>query len=227
MLARNKLQAAIETLQANPLDLGNQDALTKQLEEVKIFDSRKLEGQKVRSRLKWRKVGDSCSKAFFQAIRERSTASYISKLCDKQGNTHSNQAQFELVCRMFYSELYALGVDFSSHSGAIHQALVHVQPRVSLEFQNPLSTPLTLHELGYAMNQMQSEKALGYDGVILEFFKEFWDIIGHDYHTIVRDSLTKGRFPPGVTKGLVALLFKARDRKLLGNLRPITLLTVS
>lgn len=96
-----------------------------------------------------------------------------------------------------------------------------------VEFQTRLKAPITKPELFNAMSQMQEGKALGYDGVVLEFFKVFGEILGTDYHRMICSSISQGRFPEGVTRGLITLLFKARERKQLGNWRPITLLTIA
>lgn len=61
----------------------------------------------------------------------------------------------------------------------------------------------------------------------MNFFKIFWSHIGEDFCKMIRNAVSTGRFPSGVTKGLITLIPKSGDLKLLTNWRPITLLNVS
>jgi len=89
------------------------------------------------------------------------------------------------------------------------------------------SQPLTKQELYDALILMANGKSLGPNGIVTEFFKHFWDLIGDDYYEMVRSSICQGRLPSSMTSGTIALLFKAGDRANLANWRPITLLNSS
>ena len=53
-------------------------------------------------------------------------------------------------------------------------------PQVSREANSQLESPLTPHELYAALQSMQGRKAPGIDGLTVEFYKAFWDILAHD-----------------------------------------------
>ena len=42
----------------------------------------------------------------------------------------------------------------------------------------------------------------------MEFFKIFWEVIGGDFFQMIQENVNKGRLPPGVTQGKIALLYK-------------------
>jgi hypothetical protein len=88
---RQQLEAAVKELQADPLNIYWQGQLASSIDELQKFERRKAEGQRLRSRIKWKQVGDQCSKEFFQANKERSTASHITELTDKHGQVHTSQ----------------------------------------------------------------------------------------------------------------------------------------
>jgi hypothetical protein len=44
---------------------------------------------------------------------------------------------------------------------------------------------------------------------------------------MIKAAMQVGRFPKGVNKGMITLLFKAREKENLGNWRPITLLNMA
>jgi len=71
---------------------------------------------------------------------------------------------------------------------------------------------------------MAHGRSLGPDGVTLEFFIKFWDLIGDDFTSMIHLSIAEGRLPLGMTSGIITLIFKEGDRANLSNWRPITLL---
>jgi hypothetical protein len=74
---------------------------------------------------------------------------------------------------------------------------------------------------------MQRGKSQGDNGVILEFYQVYWYLIGEDFRSMILHSIRTWKMPTGMTRGLIALLFKARNRHQLGNWRPITLFNLS
>jgi hypothetical protein len=69
-----------------------------------------------------------------------------------------------------------------------------------------------------------NEKAPGPNGVMIEFFKTFWKLVGPDYLHMIRQSLGEGKFLSSMVRGLITLLHKGRDRLPLSKYIPITLL---
>lgn len=71
---------------------------------------------------------------------------------------------------------------------------------------------------------MKAGKAPSPDGIVLEFYKVYWDTICIDFLRMITDSVQRGQLPAGVTHGMIALLHKGGSRQNLTNWRPITLL---
>jgi hypothetical protein len=86
---------------------------------------------------------------------------------------------------------------------------------------------VSLSEFTHALMSMKCGTLPGPDGVVLEFFKEFWLLICNDYYAMITQAVGDGNFPPVVTKGLIAFLHKGGARIKLTNWQPITLLNVS
>ena len=51
-------------------------------------------------------------------------------------------------------------------------------------------------------------KSLICDGIVLEFYKVFWSMLGAEYIVMINESIQEGRLPPGVTQGMIALCIK-------------------
>lgn len=77
---RKRLERAVITLQATPEDAAAQASLLEASSFLRQVEERKLEGQRLRSRIKWKQKGDQGLREFFQAHTARSTASHITAL---------------------------------------------------------------------------------------------------------------------------------------------------
>ena len=87
---RFKVEKSTEALQLDPHSIVWQHELAAVSERLQGFERRKAEGQRLRSRLKWKSVGDQCSKEFFQTHKARSNASQIIELRDTHGQSHTS-----------------------------------------------------------------------------------------------------------------------------------------
>lgn len=96
-----------------------------------------------------------------------------------------------------------------------------------MEAKASVGCPITKTELQKAMKDMATGKSPGPDGIILNFYITFWEIIGDYYWHMVTTSIAKGQLPMSVTKGMIALLDKGGEHTKLTNWRPIMLLNLS
>jgi hypothetical protein len=78
-----------------------------------------------------------------------------------------------------------------------------------------------VHSRGYGKG-----KALGPDGVIMEFFLFMWPIINKKYTKMIENFIMNAAFLPRVMRGLITFLHKGGEKKQLFNWRPITLFNV-
>jgi hypothetical protein len=80
-----------------------------------------------------------------------------------------------------------------------------------------LRAPLQLGEFQVALEAMTTSKSPSPDGIVLEFFKEMWLLIGVEFLGMIQTSLRDGKFLPGVIRGMIALLHKRGLRTALTN----------
>jgi hypothetical protein len=128
------------------------------------------------------------------------------------------------MSRVLWKVLYSKTTVANHRRRKIPSSSVHPRSTVISE----ISAPISAAELKRAVDAMQVGKLPGPDGLMLEFYKLYWELIGAEYHSMVMDSVRTGCFPSGVTSGMLALLHKGGERKLLlTNWKPITLLNLS
>ena len=131
-------------------------------------------------------------------------------------------------CHQFYNKLYTKP-QWSHDNDTLTQGFLKALPRNSLSDEHfaLLDEPLSIGELHQALSRMQSNKSPGMDGFTVEFYKEFWDVLGILLHRAALYSFEQGILTPSQRKGLVCLLPKpGRNPLELKNWRPITLLCV-
>lgn len=139
------------------------------------------------------------------------------------------QKDIEEACVAFYKELYTSPARDNHTRQSEQEILEAISHRISPLTASVLTQPLSESELHKAACALAKEKAPGLDGISVNFFTLFWPHIGADFCQMVQNSVTQrdGRFPKGITKGLITLIPTSGDLKLLNNWRPITLLNVS
>ncbi|CAM5156148.1 unnamed protein product [Natator depressus] len=95
---------------------------------------------------------------------------------------------------------------------------------VSTSDRDWLELPLTLAEFSEALRRMPT-KSPGMDGLTVEFYRVFWDVLGPDLVTVWAESLQSGVLPLSCRRAVLALLPKKGDLCDLRNWRPVSLLS--
>ena len=97
-------------------------------------------------------------------------------------------------------------------------------PQLSEEVNSQLDRPLTPQELYAALQSMQGRRALGINGLTVEFYKAFWDILAHDILDVYEGSLVSGSLPLSCRRAVITLLPKTGCLQDIKNWRPVSLL---
>ena len=115
-----------------------------------------------------------------------------------------------------------------SHPGLLHKFLKHVPgDRMSLKHYQQLEWPLTLQELYNALKNMKKGTSPGLSGFTVEFYLEFWPIVGKLVFASFQSAWAHGKLSMSQHRGLIKLIPKeGKDPLWVKNWRPITLLNV-
>ncbi|CAM2111481.1 unnamed protein product [Caretta caretta] len=97
---------------------------------------------------------------------------------------------------------------------------------VSVGDRDRLELPLTLAKFLEALRRMPTNKSPGMDGLIVEFYRVFWDVLGPDLVTVWAKSLQSGVLPLSYMRAVLTLLPKKGDLCDLQNWRPVSLLSM-
>ena len=92
--------------------------------------------------------------------------------------------------------------------------------------QHSSEQDFTADELLIALYDLHDHKAPGFDGLPVEFYKTFWDLLGPTLLDVLKFSLQDGLLPLSCRRAVVCLIPKKGDLQTLQNWRPISLLCV-
>jgi hypothetical protein len=169
----------------------------------------------------WKLKGDLVLREFFLAVKQRPQVATIASLVDNVGVCVIDRAGIEQVVTSFYTQLYVAPLVTPEQEQAKEVILGHVPPSFATQFSavvlKRLAQSLSASELKTTLAGMATDQSPRPDEIMTEFYSRFWDIIGEDFIEMINHAIEIDRLPAGMTSGLIVLLPKDGDRKLLSN----------
>ena len=191
--------------------------------ELAKFDLEVARGSPVRSRIRWVEEGESSSAFFFRLEMKRGVDRRISALKPEDGVTVSDSASLCNVITSFYSGLFRFQCTDECSRAALLQIISATLPSANAVVCEGL---LSVEECWAALVGMARRKAPGSDGLPVEFYLKFWDLLGEDLVCVLNSCFRSGRLSTSQRRGVISLSFKKGDRLDIRNWRPISLLNV-
>lgn len=182
-----------------------------------------LDGIKIRSRAKWLEEGEKPSRFFFKLGRERFDRNVVYSIYDPSGAEVSDRAGLIHAHEEFYANLFSRDkIDLT-----IQQKLFsNLSLRLSEEDRDKCEGLLSLLELTAALGNMSKNKSPGPDGLSVEFYSKFWNLLGPILLEVINLCYDDFELCDAMKTSNTRLVFKKGDRKSLKNWRPISLLNV-
>lgn len=152
---------------------------------------------------------------------KRSPTVRIERLVRADGTTAETLDELVDTCQLAYERLFsARTVDTS-----LWEEVCGQYPSLTTAQSGDLDLEITVGELFRAAKCMRKRKAPGPDGLPVEFYLRFWEILGPVLCDVFAEAVDRGVLPPSSRCGLVKLLCKDPDRREhLAAWRPVTLL---
>ena len=186
-------------------------------EEMALLSNIKAEGVILRSRERDLDEGEKCTRYFFKKTMARGGS--ITSVKENE-NTFNTDKEILEVIEGFYDDLYRGKRVHEEAPGEVLNSL----ERVLNSHSGVLEKDFNILETSTCLRGFKQGKAPGEDGLPLEFYKTFLDILAPDIVTVFNEFKNLDRLPDSFRVGIVSLLFKKGDRTDLRNWRPITLL---
>ena len=214
---------AEEELQQNWGSTEARDKLSDAQAVLHEVRQQKFQFQESATLSKWSRVGDRCTKEFFEFHEGTRQATNITQLTDGT-RVLSTQAELENHILAFYEQLYTRDEQVEIAMEAREDCLQYLKPLVTEEHNKELSRPITMEEVTAAVKQLPAGKAPGTDTIPAEFYQALWEEIDSDILHFVTESLDQAHIAEELNVSKIALLPKSEDRSRIQNFRPISLL---
>ncbi|CAM2119857.1 unnamed protein product [Caretta caretta] len=123
---------------------------------------------------------DHGSRFFYALEKTRGTKKHVTCLLAEDGTPLMEPAEMCRRTRAFYASLFSLDPTDPSTCRVLWEEL----PMVSASDRDQLESPLNLAKFSEALRRMPTNKSPGMDGLTVEFYHVFWDVLGPDLVTV-------------------------------------------
>ena len=186
----------------------------------------KFQFQESASLSKWSRVGDRCTKEFFEFHEGARSPISITMLMDGHRSL-TTQAELETHILEFYTQLYTRDEQVESNEDARTDCFQYLNKTVTEAHNLELLRPINLEEITEVIKQLPPGKAPGVDAIPAEFYKELWPDIDFDVFNFIYEAISQAHIDEELNISKIALLPKSEDRSKVHNFRPISLLNTS
>ena len=190
------------------------------LSELADLDSEAARGTQVRARVRWGEEGEISSPYFFRLEKKWSVDRWISALRESDGSIVSSPVDLCRSLSLFYLDLFTASDTDPCAQSALLGNLSSVLPGDKAAL---CEGHLSVMEVSSALLGMARRKAPGLDGLPVEFYVKFWDLLSPDLVSVLNSCLDSGSLALSQRRGIISLSFKKGNRLDPRNWRPITL----
>ncbi len=204
----------------------NNAKIIKDLNEEKlkyeIMLESKRKGAAIRSKSKWIENGERSTKFFFSLEKSRKKQNTLTQVDTLNGKVDKVE-DISLELHKFFKELYSCKSQHNFNELNDFHSTLDI-PKLCNEEKDFIDKPLTIDEIGRALQKMNNGSSPGLDGLTTSFYKTFWLHLKDILFDSFNHSISLGRLATSQTLGVTSLLHKGKDlsRSKLSNWRPIT-----
>jgi len=171
----------------------------------------------------WLRYGDTCFKAFFDFHHIGKKKTLLRELETEIGSI-TGQNDLTQYITEYYTHLYSSDAHTPSTTQAQAKCWTDIPVKVTQDTNASLTRDLTIRDILDAIKTLPKGKALGHDGVPMEFFHEYAKEVAPTLFQAFTAMLKSGATSASINKGRITFIPKTEDRTRLSNWRPITLL---
>ena len=208
----------LENLETNQFTLKHLEDKQVELENIR---RQKIKGYMTRTRLQWLGEGERPTSFFCNLEKKNFVEKTIKKLQLHNGHILTNQTEILEEIRKFYTDLF---------KNCDQKEKIHIPPQISSKVTKILSPgigrEIEIEELTDALKNTKNNKSPGIDGFPADFLKVFWSKLKVYVLNALNTCYQKGKLSVSLRQSVITCLPKGnKDRKLIQNWRPISLLS--
>ena len=225
---KGKIRTKILDIEENPIEMQNSyvsEQYNHLKQKLKEIEEKEIEGYKTRIKHMPSYEKGEADIAFYSKMEERKIGKdIIGQLGEsKDGEIFTDNENMKRISTKFYTELYTPS---KVNEKTQDRLLRNIKKKITAEQRATLDAPLTIEEIRKTIFQIQTGKSPGLDGIPIEFYQEFWDVIKDLYFAFIREVRTAA-FSNAKNTSVIKIIYKKKGEiYLLCNYRPISLINV-
>lgn len=222
----NVLEQKIEALE-NEDPIRHFEDINEAKSELVDLREKRLRGSLVRAKAKWVEEGEKPSKYFCNLENRNFVSKRMTSLINNEGREITQQSEIKTEVNNFYKNLYT-SKEHLIEDVNLEEKLCESTPKLSEDQAFSIEGLISFSEALSTLKKMQNNKSPGSTGFTTEFFKFFWNDIGHFVVNSINHSFKTGEFSNTQKEGIITCIPKGnKSKKLIKNWRPISLLNIS
>ena len=177
---------------------------------------------------RWMEQGEKPTKYFFNLCAARNVKKQINALQSESGMIITGNKDILEYCRRHFEKLYSSSftVDENERLSCDGFLGAVINPRLDEADRELCDAPLTSEECKKALDGMMNNKAPSISGFPKEFFHFFWTELETMVLNVIQQAKDRGKFFITQRRGVLTLIPKKGDQKLISNKRAICLLDI-
>ena len=205
----------------------NYDIIKEKEEDLRLIREKQLEGSLVRSRARWVEQGEKSSRYFCNLENRNFTSKRMTSLVNRKGEEITEYNHINNEVYNFYKNLYS-NKESEIEDVDLDQILSPETPKLTDNEAFSLEGHITFKEAQKSLNKMKNNRSPGSSGFSVEFFKHFWEDLGHFLVKSINYGFDHRELSITQKEGIITCIPKGtKSKKYLKNWRPISLLNVS
>ena len=184
-------------------------------------------GAIIRSRARWYEFGEKSNKYFPSLETSRKSKSSVRKVFSKDGFLTTDPRKIMAEVESYCTNLYK-SKPLNPSANLLHSFLGNPGiSKLSDEEATLCEEKLTVSECFKSLQSFQKTKSSGNDGLTVEFYIAFWDVVGDLLVDSLNCSYDYGELSNSQKQAIITLLEKKdKDKRKISNWRPISLINV-
>ena len=222
----NELNEAKSAFENDPSDL-NATYYNEARERLENFLEVKTKGVIVRARARWHEHGQKSNQYFLNLEKRNHGKKHIRKLLINDVIT-TVPLKILKEQERFYNNLYKSSINGPNTASRSSSFLNSLNiPKLSEEQKALCEGKISSEECFRILDNFQNNKTPGNDGIPIEFYRKFWSLISESFVRCANECFEKGEMSRSQKQAVITLIEKkGKDRSLLENWRPISLVNV-
>ena len=216
--------------------------LRSQLYQIELEEA---QGAKIRAKIQHELQGEKCSKLFFSEMEKRKDVQQtMLSLNSEKGKLLTSQTDILEEVKNYFRKLYNpqdpfLQPNFNRNNGKSsfkkdseienkkrnqNKMIQKLNKTISEENKQKCEKDIEATDIEQAIKSFQNNKSPGNDGLTVEFYKAFFDILQNDLKQLYEEISQKRKMPDSMRQAVITCIYKKGNMQNITNWRPISLL---